>query len=111
MVFGNDLTPIEIQMAKAELDIMENGTEKEQKAKAKIEVRTLFDTVEIIKDVYPPAKVICVEFQKFNKADTQCIKLLTWREYVIEKYPNFIIVDMQYNYGEKLMLLYLKEVE
>lgn len=71
-----------------------------------------FNIVDVIKDVYPPAKGACVDLINLNETNVQCLKFLNWTDYVVYKHgKDAIIKDMQYNYEDKLMMIFIKTKE
>jgi hypothetical protein len=69
-----------------------------------------FNTVLVIENVFPPANLVCLEFNNFTPYFKQCTKYVTWEQFLNIKYPNSKLIKMDYNYKDKTMLLYLKNM-
>jgi hypothetical protein len=93
-------------------DIMDKSnpstkTQEETKILAKDTAKEYL-SLEVIEEVYPPAKFICMEFFKVNDANKQCMKFYTWHEYVFLKYEgNAVLNKLDYSFKDKVMVLHL----
>lgn len=66
--------------------------------------------IEVIEQVYPPARLYCIEYYKISDTQNQCIEFVTIENYFIKKYNKKVkILNMSYDYSNKILTVYYEE--